>query len=70
MCGELKPRAARRAQGCPAQPRSGSALVRSGLAMCGLCHVLLPGVMPAALLAVTILWICGACMIRLPTRIA
>ena len=25
MCGELKPR---RAQGCPAQPRSGSALAR------------------------------------------
>ena len=48
MCGELRPSghgADRRPQSGPAQPRTGTALARSGLDMCGLCHVLLLGLL-------------------------
>jgi hypothetical protein len=48
MCGELRPSghgADRRPQSGPAQPRTSTALARSGLDMCGLCHVLLLGLL-------------------------
>ena len=48
MCGELRPSghgADRRPQSGPAQPRTGTALARSGLDMCRLCHVLLLGLL-------------------------
>ena len=50
MCGEFKPRSGPEGAGLPGAATerlsSGAAKARRGLAMCGLCHVLLPGESP------------------------